>query len=48
MIEHVTCGTCKANLGEHRPFFAQEHLREYPSHDNFIIINEKELVIRME
>lgn len=40
---YVICGSCNENLGEHRPFFAENHLKKYPDHDGFIIINEKKL-----
>jgi hypothetical protein len=40
---YVICGTCNENLGEHRPFFAEEHLGKYPDHDGFVIVNEKRL-----
>jgi hypothetical protein len=42
-MDIVICGTCGKNLGEHRPFFAEEHLEEYPGHDNFMILDEKRL-----
>ena len=41
MIEYVICVTCGENLGEHRPFFAEEHLKKYPSHSGFKIISNK-------
>jgi hypothetical protein len=50
MTEYVVCISCREILGKHRPFFARMHLKEYPTHDGFMIVNTiKEIITpRME
>jgi len=33
------CMACGANLGEHRPYFAKDHLKQYPNHTAFLVKN---------
>jgi hypothetical protein len=42
---YVICGVCGENLGIHRPYFAQEHLRKYPDHKKYKVLpyEEKEV-----
>ena len=35
----VFCQRCGACLGEYRPYFAKEHAKQYPSHNEFLVKN---------
>jgi hypothetical protein len=35
---YVICDVCKENLGDYRPFFAQEHLKKYPTHKKYNVL----------
>jgi hypothetical protein len=37
MTDYVICDVCGENLGEHRPYFAKEHLRKYPNHKSYSV-----------
>ena len=39
---YVVCGVCGENLGVHRPYFAQEHLRKYPDHKQYRVLSYEE------
>jgi hypothetical protein len=39
--ECVRCEVCGMDLGEHRPLFAQEHLRKFPTHRKYAVISKK-------
>jgi hypothetical protein len=38
--DYVVCDVCGENLGEHRPYFAQEHLRKYPDHMKYSVLSK--------
>ena len=40
----VRCGTCGQDLGDYRPYFAQEHLKQFPQHNNFEVVSRKSKV----
>jgi hypothetical protein len=37
MGDVVFCKSCGAFLGKYRPNFAKEHLRQYPSHMDYLV-----------
>jgi hypothetical protein len=37
---YVVCGVCRENLGVHRPYFAQPHLRKYPDHKKYNVLGK--------
>lgn len=37
--QYVVCEVCGGNLGEHRPYFAQEHLNKYPDHKGYKVMS---------
>jgi hypothetical protein len=39
--EYVICDVCKENLGDHEPYFAQEHLQKNPDHRKYIVFLRK-------
>ncbi len=39
---YVVCGVCAENLGAHKPYFAQEHLRKYPDHKQYRVLSYEE------
>jgi hypothetical protein len=39
---YVVCGVCGKNLGVHRSYFAQEHLRKYPDHKQYRVLPNEE------
>jgi hypothetical protein len=39
---YVVCGVCAENLGAHKPYFAQEHLRQYPDHKQYRVLSYEE------
>jgi hypothetical protein len=39
---YVVCGVCGENLGVHRPYFAQEHLKQHPDHKQYKVLSYEE------
>ena len=37
---HVICGVCKQELGDYKPYFAQEHLSKHPEHKRYEILKK--------
>ncbi len=36
------CEVCKTCLGEYRRYCAENHLKKYPNHDDFVVITIKD------
>jgi hypothetical protein len=34
----VVCAVCDEELGDHRPYFAQEHLKRHPNHMKYYVL----------
>ena len=39
---YVVCGVCAENLGAHKPYFTQDHLRKYPDHKQYKVLSYEE------
>jgi hypothetical protein len=39
--EYVTCDVCGENLGDHKPYFAKEHLQKNPDHRKYSVFSKK-------
>ena len=41
LTHYCKCDMCGENLGDYKPYFAEEHLQKYPKHFSFSILCKK-------
>ena len=38
---YCKCDDCGENLGDYKPYFAEEHVKKFPNHRNFSVLTKQ-------